>query len=31
MSIGNRKFIKGAFRALIKEMEFQYLEVVFLN
>lgn len=29
MSIGNKKVIKGAFRALTNEMEFQYLKVVF--
>lgn len=29
MSIGNKKVIKGIFRALTNEMEFQYLKVIF--
>lgn len=29
MSIGNKKVIKGIFRALTNKMEFRYLKVVF--
>lgn len=29
MSVGNKKVIKGIFRALKNEIEFQYLKVVF--